>query len=126
MSDRKYLDSILETIYMNEIAPAFVGLAAILTYWGLRNKYEIIRSAVDKNFRKCTAGTFTPKGAIYKKCMLKAKLDGQMKALQLLNVVGPPKCKTKKDPSKCMERLKRDKASLQAKIKMVQAKLSLK
>lgn len=129
MSDRKYLDSILETIqdreYVREVGPVAIGLVAFFTYVGIAMRYEAIRRAVSKNYKKCSPGVLEKKGEKYKKCMLTAKLGGQMKALQLLNTVAPAKCKTKKDPRKCMERLKSNKAKLRAKIKVSQAKLSL-
>ena len=134
MSDRKHLNSILQSIQDREhvreveaagIALSLGGVSGFLTYLGLVGRYEQIRSAVDKNYRKCSPGVLSAKGDKYKKCMLKAKLDGKMKVLQLLNTVGPAKCKTKKDIRKCMEKLKRNRASLQAKIKVSYAKLSL-
>jgi hypothetical protein len=134
MSDKKYLNSILDSIQDREhvreveaagIALSLGGVRGFLAYLGLISNYERIRGLVDKNYRKCSPGVAATKGEKYKKCMLKAKLDGQMKVLQLLNAVGPAKCKTKRDPRKCMEKLKRNRATLQAKIKVTHAKLSL-
>jgi len=133
MSDRKHLNSILDSIqdreYVREAAAGLAlslgGVTGFLTYLGYASRYEQIRATVDKSYRKCSPGVLGAKGEKYKKCMLQTKLSGQLKVLQLLNTVGPAKCKTKKDPMKCMGKLKLNKAKLQAKIKVSQAKLSL-
>lgn len=124
MKDKKYLDEILLNIQdRQELRESYSSLGNIMILAGflsLQHQYKSIRSMVDKAYAKCK----NQQGVSYKKCMLKARIAGMTKAIEVASKVGPEKCKLKKDPKKCMMKVKDSIAKTQQQIKVLQAKLS--
>ena len=117
MKDKKYLDSILQNIHEREAVQevrgtgvAFTGVLALMSYWLVQGIFRNIRFAADKHYRTCVIKE-GPKTT--KKCRLNSKIFTAEKGLEMMNKVGPSKCKTKKDPAKCMKKLQVDKVKLQ-------------
>jgi len=123
--NRKYLDEILQTIQnkepLNESYGSLGGVAALITFLSLQAQYKSIRQIVDKNYAKCK----NYQGPSYKKCMLQSKIVGMLKAIEVASKVGPAKCKMKKDPKKCIEKVKSSVIKTKQQIKVLQAKISV-
>lgn len=124
MEDNKYLDNILESIQdrveLNESYASLGGVAALITFLSLHSYYKIIRTNLDKAYAKCK----NQQGDNYKKCMWNAKIAAMSKTIEIASKVGPEKCKLKKDPKKCMEKVKQSIIKTKQQIKVLQAKLS--
>jgi len=137
MDDKQYLDNILESIQNAENAnldelfifegeagdAVSVGMGAgfllLLSMWTTVEIYRGLRGLVDKKYKLCRKKS----GANYKKCRLQATIAGADKAVEIMRRSGPMKCKSKKDPNACMQKLKRDIAKIQAKRKVAEVKL---
>ncbi len=128
MNDKKYLDSILQNIHEGEAVQegefgAAVGISvmAMATFWLVGNVYKGLRAVADKHYAACVKKGRVPN----KKCRLNSRIFMGEKTLELINKVGPSKCKTKKDPAKCMQKLKTDKVKLLKQLQYFRAQLSV-
>ena len=124
LNDKRYLDSILESIQdrenISEVGPIGIAITIIMGYWLAQSVYKSIRIVSDKHYRACI------KKGQSKKCRLQSKIFMAEKGLMYMGKVGPSKCKTKKDPAKCMNKLKTDKVKLQKQLQYFKAQLSVK
>ncbi len=129
MNDKKYLDSILQNIHEGEAVQektgagiAILTVASILAYWVGKTALLSLKLTTDKQFRTC----LNKEGMQgKKKCVLSSKIFKAERALQIMNKVGPLKCKAKKDPGKCMKKLQVDKSKLQKQLQYLKAQLSV-